>query len=135
MLFRSLLAISLGAGFVARAFSGDKQHLKYIMKEAINYKGYSIVDILQPCVSFNKINTFSWYNKRIYKLEEDYDRESKLNAIERSMQWGDKIPLGILYKEIKPDFHDKIDFLRDGEALINKDVDLNKIKGFMQDFI
>lgn len=130
-----LLAISLGAGFVARAFSGDKQHLKYIMQEAINYKGYSLVDILQPCVSFNKINTFSWYNKRIYKLEEDYDRESKLNAIERSMQWGDKIPLGILYKEIKPDFHDKIDFLRDGEALINKDVDSNKIKGFMQDFV
>jgi len=130
-----LLAISLGAGFVARAFSGDKQHLKHIMEEAINYKGYSLVDILQPCISFNKINTFKWYNKRIYKLEDSYDSTDKLSAIETSMQWGDKIPIGILYKEIKPDFHDKIDFLRDGKALIDMDIDLNKIKGFMQDFV
>lgn len=130
-----LLAISLGAGFVARAFSGDKKHLKHIMQEAINYKGYSLVDILQPCVSFNKINTFRWYNKRIYKLEDNYDSTDKLSAIETSMQWGDKIPIGILYKEIKPNFHDKIDFLRDGKPLIDMDIDLNKIKGFMQDFV
>ena len=51
------------------------------------------------------------------------------------MEWNEKIPLGILYKEIKPDFHDKIDFLRDGEPLINKEIDLNKISGFMKDFI
>ena len=130
-----LLAISLGAGFVARAFSGDKEHLKQIMKEAINYKGYALVDILQPCVSFNKINTFKWYSNRVYKLEDSYDSTNKLKAIERSMEWNDKIPLGILYKEIKPDFHDKIDFLRDGEPLINKEIDLNKISGFMKDFI
>ena len=130
-----LLAISLGAGFVARAFSGDKEHLKYIMEEAINYKGYALVDILQPCVSFNKINTFKWYSKRVYKLEEGYDATNKLKAIEKSMEWGDKIPLGILYKEIKPDFHDKMDFLRDGEALVNKGIDLNKIREFMKDFV
>jgi len=130
-----LLAISLGAGFVARAFSGDKQHLKQIMKEAINYKGYALVDILQPCVSFNKINTFKWYSNRVYKLEANYDSTNKLKAIEKSMEWNDKIPLGILYKEIKPDFHDKIDFLRDGEPLINKEIDLNKISDFMKDFI
>jgi len=51
------------------------------------------------------------------------------------MEWNEKIPLGILYKEIKPDFHDKIDFLRDGDALIDKDLDLEKIKSFMQDFV
>lgn len=130
-----LLAISLGAGFVARAFSGDPEHLKQIMKEAINHKGYALVDILQPCVSFNKVNTFQWYKKRVYKLEDGYDATNKLSAIEKSMEWGDKIPLGILYKENKPDFHDKIDFLRDGDALIDKKIDLEKIKGFMQDFV
>ncbi|MFO7296519.1 MAG: 2-oxoacid:ferredoxin oxidoreductase subunit beta, partial [Clostridia bacterium] len=61
-----LLAIALGAGFVARAFSGDKEHLTSIMVEAIKHKGYSLVDILQPCVSFNKVNTFQWYSKRVY---------------------------------------------------------------------
>ena len=105
------------------------------MKEAINYKGYALVDILQPCVSFNKINTFQWYNKRVYKLDEGYDPTNKLKAIEKSMEWNDKIPLGILYKENKPDFHDKIDFLRDGEPLINMEIDLNKISEFMQDFV
>ena len=130
-----LLAISLGAGFVARAFSGDPEQLKQIMEEAINHKGYALVDILQPCVSFNKVNTFSWYKKRVYNLEDGYDATNKLKAIEKSMEWGDKIPLGILYKENKPDFHDKIDFLRDGDALIDKDLDLEKIKSFMQDFV
>jgi len=130
-----LLAISLGAGFVARAFTGEKEQLKQIMEEAINYKGYALVDILQPCISFNKVNTFKWYRDRVYKLEDGYDDTNKLKSMEKSMEWGDKIPLGILYKENKPNFHDKIDFLRDGESLIKKDIDLNKIKGFMQDFV
>lgn len=63
-----LLVISLGAGFVARAFSGDLEHLISIMIATIEYKGYALVDILQPCVSFNKINTYQWYSQRVYKL-------------------------------------------------------------------
>lgn len=130
-----LLSIALGAGFVARAFSGDKEQLKEIMIEAIKYKGYAIVDILQPCVSFNKINTFQWYKKRVYNLEEGYDNTNKLKAMERAMEWGDKIPLGILYKEEKPNFHDKISFLKDGKPLIDSEINLKKISGFMNDFI
>lgn len=121
------LAITLGAGFVARAFSGDKEHLKEIMIEAIKYKGYALVDILQPCVSFNKINTFQWYNKRVYKVGEGYDYKNKLKAIEKSMEWGEKIPLGILYKEEKPDFHDKIGFLKNGKALVDSEVKPKKL--------
>lgn len=130
-----LLSIALGAGFVARAFSGDKEQLKEIMIEAIKYKGYAIIDILQPCVSFNKINTFQWYKKRVYNLEEGYDNTNKLKAMERAMEWGDKIPLGILYKEEKPNFHDKISFLKDGKPLIDSEINLKKISGFMNDFI
>ena len=130
-----LLAIALGAGFVARAFSGDKEQLKEIMIEAIKYKGYALVDILQPCISFNKVNTFQWYKKRVYNLEEGYDNTNKLKAMERAMEWGDKIPLGILYKEEKPNFHDKISFLKDGKPLIDSEINLKKISGFMNDFI
>ncbi|MCX7747282.1 MAG: 2-oxoacid:ferredoxin oxidoreductase subunit beta [Clostridia bacterium] len=130
-----LLAISLGAGFVARAFSGDKEHLVKVMVDAIKYKGYALVDILQPCVSFNKINTFQWYNKRIYKLNETYDPGNKLSAMEKAMEWGDKIPIGILYKEEKPTYHDKIHFLRDGDALVDRKVEVEKVKGFMEDFV
>lgn len=130
-----LLAISLRAGFVARAFSSDQEHLESIMIEAIKYKGYSLVDILQPCVSFNKVNTFQWYSKRVYKLDNSYDYTDKMGAISKAMEWGDKIPLGIIYKEEKPTFHDKINFLREGAPLVDKETDLSKIRGFMQDFV
>lgn len=129
-----LLAITMGAGFVARAFSGDKDHLVSIMSEAINHEGYALVDILQPCISFNKLNTFQWYQKRVYKLDENYNCGNKLEAIQKSMEWGDKIPLGIIYKEEKPTFHDKIDFLKDGTPLVDRQFDLNIIKGFMKEF-
>lgn len=129
-----LLAITLGAGFVARAFSSDKEGLKEIMEAAINYKGYALVDILQPCVSFNKINTHMWYKSRVYKLVEGYDPSNKLKAIEKAMEWGDRIPLGILYREEKQDFHDKIDFLKNGKPLVDREISLNKIIGFMKDF-
>ena len=67
------LAITQGCGFVARSFSGDKEHLKKMMKAAILHNGYAILDILQPCVTYNKVNTFKWYKDRVYKLDENYN--------------------------------------------------------------
>ncbi len=130
-----LLAICMGAGFVARAFSGDKEHMTSIMAQAIEHKGYALVDILQPCVSFNKINTFQWYSKRVYKIDEDYDAADKLKAMEKAMEWGDRIPIGVLYIEEKQDFNEKIDFLKGGQVLINNETDLDKIRGYLSDFL
>ncbi|MCX7841620.1 MAG: thiamine pyrophosphate-dependent enzyme [Clostridia bacterium] len=129
-----VLALSLGAGFVARAFSGDKDHLVSVMLEAINYKGYALVDILQPCVSFNKINTFQWYSKRVYKLDEAYDSSDKRAAFEKAAEWGERIPIGVIYKAEKPTYHDKIEFLREGPPLVDRPVNMDKIKGLMEDF-
>lgn len=130
-----LMAVALGAGFVARAFSGDKEHLASIMVEAIQYKGYSLVDIFQPCVTFNKINTFQWYNKRVYKLGDDYDPTDRLKAMEKAMEWGDRIPIGVIYREEKKTYCDKIECLREGEPLIDRHVDMERIKGYMKDFV
>lgn len=129
-----LLAIALGCGFVARAFSGDPDHLKTMMVEGIRHKGYALIDILQPCVSFNKVNTYQWYKDRVYKLGTDYDPENKLLAMEKAMEWGGKIPIGILYREEKADFHDKLEFLRNGEALVDRTTEVEKISGFLRDF-
>lgn len=129
-----LLAVSMGAGFVARAFSGDKAQLEEIMSAAIEFRGYALVDILQPCVSFNKINTFQWYSKRVYKLDENYDFTDKLNAIQKSMEWGDRIPTGILFKEEKPIYHDRIEFLGNGIPLVDRAFNLDNIKSFLKDF-
>jgi len=129
-----LLAIALGCGFVARAFSGDTEHLRAVMIDGIRHKGYALIDILQPCVSLNKVNTFQWYKDRVYKLAEDYNPENKLTAIAKAMEWGEKIPTGILYREEKPDFHDKVDYLKNGKPLLDRETDLKKISDFMQVF-
>lgn len=114
------LAITLGAGFVARAFSGDMDQLVSIMKEAISYNGYAIVDIFQPCVTFNHINTFSFYKNRVYSLDENYDPSNKLAALEKAMEFGDKIPTGILYREDKESFSERNVVLNKGTALIDR---------------
>lgn len=130
-----LISIAAGAGFVARAFTGHKEQLVEIMKKAIKYDGYAIVDILQPCVSFNKINTFEWYNKRVYDLDESYDFTNKINAIEKSMEFDDKIPLGIIYQEKKSSYHNKNTVLKSGEALIDREANPEILKELIEEFI
>lgn len=128
-----LLAISAGAGFVARSFSGDKEHLIKTMMEAIQFKGYALVDILQPCISFNKVNTFQWYSKRVYKLDEAYDNTNKLAALEKALEWGDKIPLGVIFKEEKDSYIDRVPHLRNKVPMVDWKPDLAKVKEYMEE--
>jgi 2-oxoglutarate ferredoxin oxidoreductase subunit beta len=126
------LAIIAGYTFVARAYAYDTKHLKEIIKQAIMHKGLALVDILQPCPTYNDINTKEWYGgedridpqtgkptPRLYKLDEiGYDGyvhdqsdelKKKLAAIEKAQEWGDKIPIGIFYKnELEPTFSERI---------------------------
>lgn len=129
-----LVAIAGGAGFVARAFSGRKEHLVSIMKQAIEFNGYAIVDILQPCVSFNKLNTFAFYNQRVYELDETYDPTNKLAALEKSMEFDYKIPIGVIYKEEKDSFHDKNFILKDGIPLIDRKKNPAALDKLLKDF-
>ena len=128
------LALVLGAGFVARTFSGDMQQLKTIMKEAIEFKGYALVDILQPCLSFNKVNTFSWYKNRVRPLDSTYDHTNLMLAIEKSLEWGDQIPTGILYKQEKVTYHEQVPFLNEGVDLIDVPHSKETVKSFLKDF-
>lgn len=130
-----LLAIAAGAGFVARSFSGSPQHLKEMMKRAIQFKGYALVDILQPCVSFNKINTFAWYKQRVYELDETYDAGNRLLAMERAMEFGDRIPIGVLYENQQPTYHEQHSVLRNGQVLAGRRNDLHLIAKLMQELV
>lgn len=103
------LAISLGCGFVARSFSGDQVHLKQMIRAAMNHKGYALIDVMQPCISFNHVNTFKWYKERAFYIPETHDVTDRVKAFELSLQFGDEgIPMGILYKEEKPTFLERI---------------------------
>jgi len=94
------LAIAQNASFVARAFVGDIEETKNILKKAINFKGYAYIDLLCPCVSFNKINTFKWYKENSYYLDETYQPFDQIEALKLAIK-KNKFPLGILY--INPD--------------------------------
>ncbi len=128
------VAISMGASFVARSFSGDREHLKEMMKAAINHKGYALVDILQPCVSFNKVNTFKYYKDRVYHLETEHDVSDREIAFKRSFEWGDSIPIGIFYKVVKPTYTEQVGCFDDGTTLIEKKLNPLNAQEFMNDF-
>lgn len=90
------VALAVGAPFVARTFAGDPTHMEQVLHEAILFKGCSVVDILQPCVSFNKVNTYAWYRERVYKLGEPL--KDRYEAIRSAEIWGDRIPVGIFLR-------------------------------------
>jgi len=94
------MAITAGATFVSRGYSGELRHLAWLIGEALNHSGYALVDVLQPCVSFNRSYAYDFYNERVYKLEDEegYDPTDRTVAWEKAHEWGDQIPIGILYR-------------------------------------
>jgi len=131
------LSIVSGATFVARAYAGNRKHLVSIMKEAIQHRGYAMVDIMQPCVTFNKVNTYEWFNERAYMISEDHDRTDRLAALEKSFEWemGEKVALGIFYQVEEPTYIDKIPKLANGKPLVDREFDIGKIEQFIKEFI
>lgn len=111
------LAIALGVGFAARSFSGDKEHLSAMIQEGVRYKGFSLIDVLQPCVTFNKKNNFVWYKQRVYKLPPEYDAHDRQKAFEKSLEWGDKIPLGVLYRDGRKTYEEASNLMKDRSIL------------------
>ncbi|RME68115.1 MAG: 2-oxoacid ferredoxin oxidoreductase, partial [Nitrospirae bacterium] len=108
------LAVAMDCSFVARGFAGDRDQLKSLMKEAINHNGFALVDILQPCVTFNKVNTYEWYSQRVKPVGPEYDPSDRIRAFELALRWGDEIPTGIIYRKEKPTMEEKIPLLKEG---------------------
>lgn len=127
-----LVATAMKAGFVARSFSGDMEHLTEMIKQAVQYEGFAMVDILQPCVSFNKVNTFKWYKERCYHLE-DHDPTNWEAAIAKAAEFGDQIPIGVIWKADKPIFGEDNPALN-GEPLAKRQYDKNALAEAIQSF-
>lgn len=108
-------ALQAGASFVARSTAADSQ-LADILAQAISHRGFAVVDILQPCVSFNHVNTYQWYQERVYRLNTlpDYNKADFTAASAVAGQWGDKIPVGLLYRTDRPAFEDSLPQLATG---------------------
>ena len=103
------LAIASGATFVAREYASHIQQLSELIAKANDHKGIAIIDVLQPCVSFNELYTHDFYQKNTYYLPENYDKTNQAKAFEKSLEWGEKkIPLGIFYQVERPPYEDQI---------------------------
>lgn len=102
-------ALVSGGTFVARGFSGDMQHLTELIVEAVNHPGFALLDVFQPCVTFNYKNTYNWFEERVYKLEEEeHDYSDREAALKKSFEWGERIPIGVFYKEERPTYRDNL---------------------------
>jgi 2-oxoglutarate ferredoxin oxidoreductase subunit beta len=110
------LALVAGATYVARGFSGEPNHMADLIAGGIQHNGFALIDVFSPCVTYNKVNTYPYFKKRVYKLEDDkeYDSSNILKATERSQEWGDRIPIGLLYKDEQPTYEDSERVFRKG---------------------
>ena len=101
------LALASGATYIARGFSGDVKHLADLIAGGIQHKGFAFVDVFSPCVTYNKINTFDFFRQRVYKLESaGHDPTNIVQAWERALEWGEKIPIGLFYKTDHPTYEE-----------------------------
>lgn len=112
------IAIVEDCSLVARSFSGDQEHLKAMMVEALNHDGgLALLDILQPCVTFNRVNTHQWYKDRVRPIDDSHDPYDRSAALELALRWGDEIPIGVLYRSRRGSFESHEPSLENGSLV------------------
>jgi 2-oxoglutarate ferredoxin oxidoreductase subunit beta len=129
------IAIALNAGFVARAYAGDTEQTKEILKKAIKHKGYALVDIFQPCVSFNRLNTHQWFKEHTYYLDDSHDFLNRNQAFEKATET-ERLPLGVFYKlSEQSTFEENIGIYRENQRpLYERQLDVRQLRSLIKKF-
>ena len=128
------LAIVAGATFVARGFAGDIQHLSQLIIQGIQHRGFALIDILQPCPTFNHQNTFAWFRERVYKLDGgEHDPTDRRAALDRAQEWGERIPIGVVYRGERATFEERLPGLARG-PLVDRDLDPMEAEKLLVEF-
>lgn len=127
------IAVALKAGFVARSFTGIPEHLSEMIVRAIRHRGFSLVDVLQPCVTFNRVNTFAWYKKRCQPLSLDHDPRDWDAAMRAASRWGDTIPVGVIYEGDRPAFEERVAALTAGPP-VGAGVSRDELKAILNSY-
>ena len=101
-------AIVEDVSFVARSYAGARDHLREMMVAALrNESGFTLLDILQPCVSFNKVNTYQWYKERVKPVDRSHNPYDGEAALRLALRWGDEIPIGVVYRSKRASFEER----------------------------
>ena len=130
------LALASDVTFLARGFAGDVGHLSALLKMGIEHRGFSLIDILQPCVSFNHQNTYQWYRERVYKVEDEsgYDSSDKIAAFARAQEWGDRIPIGLIYRKERPVYEEQLPALEE-ITLVKQKINPLQFEALLDEFV
>jgi len=132
------LALVSGATYVARGFSGVPDHMASLIAGGIAHKGFSVIDVFSLCVTYNKLNTYPWFKERVYKLEDEsgYESSNAEVAVQRSFEWGDRIPIGLFYQDQQPTYEDSEPAFKEGPLVHQRlGLDRETFDGLMQEFI
>jgi len=133
------LALAAGATHVARGYSGEQKHLTELIKQGIEHKGFSFLDVFSPCVTYNHDNTYQWYKPRVKKLEDDasYDATDWTAAMEKSLLWGDEIPIGKFFERTDvPTLHGAEPVLNEGPLVgLEAKVPADVARGFIEELM
>jgi 2-oxoglutarate ferredoxin oxidoreductase subunit beta len=132
------LGLVSGATYISRAFSGDPNHMRDMIAGGIAHPGFSLVDVFSPCVTYNKINTYPWFKKRVYKLEDEsgYDTSESESAFRKSFEWGDRIPIGLFYQSCQPTYEDGEPVLQKGPLVRQKlGIDPQKFEQLLEELV
>ncbi|GIX48441.1 MAG: 2-oxoacid ferredoxin oxidoreductase subunit beta [Candidatus Tectimicrobiota bacterium] len=131
------LALVCGATYVARGFSGEQEHLTSLIAQGIQHRGFALIDVFSPCVTYNKHNTYPWFKQRVYALEEtDYEPTDLVQALRKAQEWGERIPIGLFYRTSRPTYEDGEPALKHG-PLVRQRLGLTPEEGeaLLQEFM
>jgi 2-oxoglutarate/2-oxoacid ferredoxin oxidoreductase subunit beta len=133
-LYALALAVSQDCSWVGRGFAGQVEHLTSLYKQALMHQGFALLEVLQPCVIFNRVNTYQWYQARVYEVEKeaDYDPENELWAYQKAMEWGERIPIGVIYQHRRPTLEEAHPVLKSGPLVRQHPV--RSVKELLADF-
>jgi 2-oxoglutarate/2-oxoacid ferredoxin oxidoreductase subunit beta len=127
------LAVALDCSFVARAYAGEGDHLTDMMKQAITHKGFALLDIFQPCVTYNKVNTYQWFKQRVYSLDASYDPSDRVAAFAKALEFGDRIPLGVIYRSERRTLDSSLAVIHD-KPLVDLSFDPARLRRMTEEF-
>ncbi len=128
------LALAADCGYIARGFAGDVKQLQQLIVDGVKHKGFSLIDVFQPCVTFNHLNTFSWYYQRVAKLEDmGHDPHDRQAAWRRATEPSEKLPTGLFFEQDKPTYQDGLPQLKNG-PLVSRSVERIDLTELMMTF-
>jgi 2-oxoglutarate ferredoxin oxidoreductase subunit beta len=129
------VAVTMGASFVARGFAGEMDHLVDLIQQAVRHKGFSLVDVFQPCVSFNKVNTYAWYKERVKKLDAAHDPTDAQAALRAAMTFGEEIPIGVIWKNTERRPFEEMLPTSGGRSLASAKPDHGALRRVMESYV